>query len=105
QDIIENGGEIHKYVGDEVIATWRLRPGRNDAAIVRACLSARDRLASRREAYRQAFGEWAEFRAALHAGVVVVGEIGSFKKEIALVGDPMNTAARHPRCRDLGVPT
>ncbi len=103
--IVERGGEIHRYVGYDVIATWRLRPGRNNAAIVRACLSARDRLASRREAYRRALGECAEFRAALHAGVVVVGEIGLFKKEIALVGDPMNTAARHPRCRDLGVPT
>jgi adenylate cyclase len=36
----------------------------------------------------------------------VVGEIGSFKKEIALVGAPMNTAARIlDAYRDLGVPT
>jgi adenylate cyclase len=27
--IAEAGGEIHKYVGDEVIATWRLAPGTN----------------------------------------------------------------------------
>ena len=106
RDIVENGGEIHKYVGDEVIATWKLRPGRNDAAIVRACLAARDRLAARKESYKRAFGECAEFRAALHAGVVAVGEIGSFKKEIALVGDPMNTAARMlDACRDLAVPS
>ena len=25
--IAEAGGEIHKYVGDEIIATWRLPPG------------------------------------------------------------------------------
>ena len=43
RDIVANGGEIHKYVGDEVIAIWRLAPGRNDAGIVRACFSpARD---------------------------------------------------------------
>jgi adenylate cyclase len=28
--IAEAGGEIHKYVGDEVIATWRLAPGMNE---------------------------------------------------------------------------
>ena len=105
-DIVDEGGEIHKYVGDEVIATWRLKPGLNDAAIVRACMAARDRLAARREAYEGEFGESADFRAALHAGVVAVGEIGAFKKEIALIGDPMNTAARIlDACRELGLPT
>ncbi len=105
-DIVGQGGEIHKYVGDEVIATWRLKPGLNDAAIVRACMAARDRLAARREAYEGKFGESADFRAALHAGVVAVGEIGAFKKEIALIGDPMNTAARIlDACRELGFAT
>jgi len=105
RDIVENGGEIHKYVGDEIIATWRLRPGRSDAGVARAYFAARDRLASRRDAYEREFGETAEFRAALHAGVVAVGEIGSFKKEIALIGDSMNTAARMlDACRALDRP-
>jgi len=105
RDIVENGGEIHKYVGDEIIATWRLRAGQNDAGIVRAYLAARDRLAARREAYKREFGEGADFRAALHVGVVVLGEVGSFKKEIALIGDAMNTAARIlDACRALNRP-
>ena len=90
----EHGGEIYKYVGDEIIATWRLRPGRNEAAIVRACFDARDRLRARRPFYQLSFGMDADFRAALHAGVVVLGEVGSSKKEIALIGDAMNTTAR-----------
>jgi len=106
RDIVANGGEIHKYVGDEIIATWRLKPGRNAIGIARACFAARDRLQARRAAYEREFGFGAEFRAALHAGVVVVGEIGSFKKEIALIGDPMNTAARIlDACRELDVAT
>ena len=105
RDIVENGGEIHKYVGDEIIATWRLGRGRTGAGIVRAYLAARDRLAARREAYEPEFGEGAEFRAALHVGVVVLGEVGSFKKEIALIGDSMNTAARIlDACRALDRP-
>src|SRR5271157_4007100 len=106
QAIVQNGGEIHKYVGDEIIATWRLKPGRNDAGIVRACFAARDRLAARRDDYQRDFGIGADFRAALHGGVVVVGEVGSFKKEIALIGDSMNTTARIlDACRDLDRPT
>ena len=34
------------------------------------------------------------FRAALHCGPIVVGEMGSVKKEIAMIGDTLNTAAR-----------
>jgi adenylate cyclase len=106
RDIVANGGESHKYVGDEVIALWRLALGRSDAAIVRACFSARARLDARRGVYERAFGEGAEFRAAPHAGVVAVGEIGLYKKEIAVIGDPMNTAARIlDACRELGYPT
>jgi adenylate cyclase len=101
--IVENGGLIHKYVGDEIIATWRLGPDRNDAGIVRACFAAYDRLAARRHIYKRDFGAGADFRAALHGGPVVVGEIGSFKKEIALIGDAMNTTARIlDACRDNG---
>ena len=43
--ILEAGGEIHKYVGDEVISSWKLAAGRNEVGCVRACFSALDRLA------------------------------------------------------------
>src|SRR5271166_2616796 len=103
--IVENRGEIHKYVGDEIIATWRLGSGRADPGIVRACFAAHDRLAARRETYRREFGVNADFRAALHGGGVIVGEIGTYKKEIALIGDAMNTTARIlDACRDSGRP-
>ena len=97
------GGEIHKYVGDEVIATWRLSPGANPPACVRACFAAREALAKRAAAYQREFGLTVDFRAALHCGPVVVGELGYLKKEIALIGDTMNTTARiEEKCRDVG---
>ena len=103
--IVENGGEIHKYVGDEIIATWRLKAGRNDAGPVRAELSARRRLAAGAGGYMRDFGFVPDFRAALHCGEVVVGELGSLKKEIALIGDAMNTASRIlDACRELRLP-
>ncbi|MGA2793077.1 MAG: adenylate/guanylate cyclase domain-containing protein [Roseiarcus sp.] len=101
--IAEAGGEIHKYVGDEVIATWTLAAGLNDAGCVRACFAAFDRLTARGPAYEREFGLRADFRAGLHCGPVVVGELGYLKKEIALVGDTMNTAARiQQACRETG---
>ena len=40
------------------------------------------------------FGLVPDFRAGLHCGPVAVGELGYLKKEIALIGDTMNAAAR-----------
>jgi adenylate cyclase len=49
------------------------------------------------------FGRRANFRAALHCGPVVIGELGTVKLEIAFLGDTMNTAARlQQMCRDTG---
>ena len=45
--VVDNGGEIHKYVGDEIIATWRLAPERNAPSIVRAWAAARARIEAR----------------------------------------------------------
>jgi adenylate cyclase len=93
--IAEAGGEIHKYVGDEVIATWRLALGNEaEAGCVGACFAALDRLKASGPAFESEFGQRADFRAGLHYGPVAVGELGSLKKEIALIGDTMNTAAR-----------
>jgi adenylate cyclase len=101
--IASEGGEIHKYVGDEVIATWAPAPGPNEARCVRACFAAFERLAARGAGYEREFGERADFRAGLHCGPVVVGELGYLKKEIALIGDAMNTAARIlEACRETG---
>jgi len=99
--IADAGGEIHKYVGDEVIATWRLGPGLNESACVRACFDAFDRLRAQAPAYEREFGLVADFRAGLHCGPVAVGELGYLKKEIALIGDTMNTTARiQQACRE-----
>jgi adenylate cyclase len=101
--IVLSGGQIHKYVGDELIATWPLARGLKDATCVRACFAALARLVAHRADYEREFGAAAQVRASLHCGPVVVGEMGSVKKEIALLGDTFNTAARLvDACRDSG---
>jgi adenylate cyclase len=96
-------GSIHKYVGDEIIVTWPLAVGLRDGHCVRAWFDALEQLDKHANAYICDFGLRANFRAALHCGPVVIGELGTVKMEIAFLGDTMNTAARlQQACRDTG---
>lgn len=101
--VTDCGGEVYRYVGDAMIATWPLgTPAGNARAIecVFACREALDRAAAD---LTQRYGCVPAFRAGLHAGPLVAGEIGGFKREIALLGDTMNTAARiEQACRTAG---
>jgi adenylate cyclase len=101
--IVLQKGQIHKYVGDELIVAWPLAVGVKDARCLRACFGAFERIATLGPSYKREFGLRVDFRAALHCGPVVVGEMGTIKKEIALLGDALNTTARIvDACRDRG---
>jgi len=101
--IVAARGEIYAYVGDEVIATWRLEQGIAQARCVRACFAAFDALARKAPDYRREFGSAVNFRAGLHCGPLVTGEMGSVKTEIVFLGDTVNTAARiQDFCRQTG---
>src|SRR5689334_21882878 len=62
EPIVAAYGEIHRYVGNELIATWKLADGIADAHCVRACFDAFDSLAAEP-------GLCARFR---HAGALVM---------------------------------
>ncbi len=99
--IVEYRGDIHKYVGDEVIVTWSKDKGLVNANCVRCVFAVMDRVAAHVDDYRRSFGVTPRFRAGLHMGTVVSGELGDLKKEIAFLGDTMNTTARLiDACRD-----
>jgi adenylate cyclase len=103
EPIVAAYGEIHRYVGDELIATWKLADGIADAHCVRACFDAFDRLAALSPVYVRDFGTPVRCRAGLHCGPVVTGEMGSVKKEIVFLGDTVNTTARIQEfCRQTG---
>jgi adenylate cyclase len=88
------GGVVHKYVGDEMIVTWPLDGRRNPAGAYAAVREAQQRFAQLSDRYRQDFGIAPDFRAVLHAGPVVAGEMGEVKREIVLLGDTVNTTAK-----------
>jgi len=91
---LDGRGHIHKYVGDEAILTWEWSRGIADGNALGVPFAARARIADRADHYRRIYGVVPELRAAIHGGVVVAGEIGDVRREIAYVGDPLNVAAR-----------
>jgi adenylate cyclase len=93
--IVANGGEIHSYVGDAVIAHWPFGEDieRNSrvlealAQITSICHSQADRIEAM-------FSIRPGVRAAIHAGRVVAGETGHSKRQITFLGDVMNIVSR-----------
>ena len=91
---LECGAEIHKYVGDEAILTWRLDGPAIDADVLACPFAIRDRIEAQHATYRRLYDAEPAFRASLHCGEIVTGQIGDVRREIAFVGDTLNVAAR-----------
>ena len=91
--ILKWNGDIYQYVGDEVVISWPLNR-ENSQRCVQALLQARKELQQESNYYREKYALIPDFRAGIHVGEVMVGEIGVVKKDLAMSGDPMNTAAR-----------
>jgi adenylate cyclase len=103
EPVLETRGEIYRYVGDEMIVSWPLGKGVRDAACIVCLFSMDEVLQNHAPEFRRRFGVEPHVRAALHAGPLVIGEMGDYKREIVLLGDTMNTAARiEEACRTTG---
>jgi adenylate cyclase len=99
--LIEHGGGIYQYVGDEVVVSW-IFSRKNTRNCMDALIDARRNLQKRGEHFRRRYGIVPEFRVGIHMGDVTVGEIGVIKKDIAMSGDTMNTTARiRSACSEL----
>jgi class 3 adenylate cyclase len=103
EPILAYGGEVHAYVGDEVIVTWPLGGWTSPARSIDCFFAIQDRIAKRANAYRREFGLVPHFRAAMHAGPIVISECGDSRRQIAFFGDSMNVTARiQEHCKDAG---
>jgi adenylate cyclase len=99
--LLEHDARIYQYVGDEIVVSWTANKANTDKCI-HALLDARKVLQKKSEDFRRKFSISPEFRVGIHIGEVTVGEIGLIKKDIAMSGDTMNTAARiRTACREL----
>ncbi len=92
--ILRRRGEIHRYVGDEMVASWPVGDGLRNANCILVVGEIFSALEARRSYYQDTYGVFPAFRAGLHLGPVVIGEMGSAKKEFVFVGDAVNATAR-----------
>ncbi len=96
--------EIYQYVGDEVVLTWDIGRGLQDANCIRVYTLIDDAVAARAEEYRRKYGVVPEYKAGVHCGRVVSAQIGDIKREIVYNGDVVNTTSRiQEQCGELGV--
>lgn len=92
--LLENDGQIYQYVGDEVVVSWEVKDAQKNRRCIKALLDCKKILLRNKTYFKRSYGVVPEFRAGIHAGEVTIGEIGVIKKDLAMSGDIMNTAAR-----------
>jgi adenylate cyclase len=101
--ILAHGGEVHAYVGDEVIVTWRLAAKGSGRGCLDCFFAIQDRIAEKADSYRREFGLVPDFRAGVHAGPVVISECGDSRRQVAYFGDTVNVTARlQEHCKEVG---
>ncbi|PHN06716.1 adenylate/guanylate cyclase domain-containing protein [Flavilitoribacter nigricans] len=102
--IVYTKGEIYQYVGDEIVISWKTDEGIRNASCIRCFYEIQRILRQKAPYYEATYGVSPEFKAGLHYGHVMAGEIGVIKRDIAFSGDVLNTTARiQSKCNELGV--
>ncbi|MEM7550808.1 MAG: adenylate/guanylate cyclase domain-containing protein [Bacteroidota bacterium] len=102
--ILNFKGEIYQYVGDEIVISWPLKNGLENQNCINCFFEIQKVLDKKNFYFKDHYGIMPEFKAGLHTGKVMTGEIGLVKREIAFSGDVLNTTARiQSKCNDFKV--
>lgn len=102
--ILKNKGEIYQYVGDEMVISWDKQSGVNNNRCIHCYFDAQKLLNEKLTHFQDTYQVKPAFKAGLHYGHVMAGEIGVIKREIAYSGDVLNTTARiQSKCNEYGV--
>jgi adenylate cyclase len=97
--ILSHEGQIHEYVGDEIVVSWLPAHGARDANCLACFFDLRRSIEGAAPQWKDRYGIVPDFKAGVHFGSVTTGEIGVVKKEIVFSGDVLNTTARiQERC-------
>lgn len=104
QPLASTKGTIVQYVGDEVMITWLTKDLSEKACPFIFIAQAKKRIQKEQDYYLQRYGSLPRFRSGIHAGEVVVAEVGDIRRDIVYSGDVVNSAARLLQsCRPEGV--
>ena len=104
ETILNNEGEIYQYVGDEIVISWSIKKGIRNANCLRCFTQIQEKLTELGPIYEKKYKLIPEFKAGLHYGLVMAGEIGVIKKDIIYSGDVLNTTSRiQEQCNQYSV--
>ena len=104
ESIVQYGGEIYQYVGDEIIVSWKLQNRSHKNNCLHCFFAMKKALEKQVDKYQEKFDFVPIFKAGFHLGEVTTGEIGVIKKDIIFTGDVLNTTARiQGLCNDYQV--
>ena len=92
--ILSTQGEIYQYVGDEIVISWLTKKGVNRANCINCYYKMIALLKDKSNYFDETYGTQPLFKAGLHFGHVITGEMGIVKREIVYSGDVLNTASR-----------
>lgn len=93
--IVDNyHGEIYQYLGDGAIITWSIKNGLQQNNFLKAFFAFSRLIEKRRRYYMRKYKTVPEFKAGIHAGKVMVLQVGQIRSDISFNGDTINTAAR-----------
>jgi len=92
--ILSTKGEIYQYVGDEIVISWLTENGVNRANCISCFYKMTALLKNKSDYFDQKYNVQPQFKAGLHFGHVITGEMGIIKREIVYSGDVLNTASR-----------
>lgn len=104
QPILDNKGEIYQYAGDEVIVAWNIREGFQSDHSIKCFFAIKEKISRNALRYLSLYGVVPTFKAGIHCGNVIAGEVGIIKRDITYSGDVLNTTARvQSMCKQFNV--
>jgi adenylate cyclase len=102
--ILDNKGEIYQYVGDEVVIAWKQEDGIRHNRCIECFFDMKKQIQKHSTKYLQKYGLVPGFKAGIHCGRVVAGEVGIIKRDITFSGDVLNTTSRiQGKCKEFNV--
>jgi adenylate cyclase len=100
--ILDNKGEIYQYAGDEVIIAWKFEDGIQYNRCINCFFDMKNEIEKHREKYLAKYKLIPSFKAGIHCGKVIAGEVGIIKRDITYSGDVLNTTSRiQGKCREF----
>jgi len=94
EPVLMTKAEIYQYVGDEIVFIWKTADGIDSANCLRIFYLIKSNVEKNRSHYLDEYGVIPDFKAGVHFGKVIVGQIGDLKREIVFNGDVLNTTSR-----------